>query len=99
VLSTQVLSEFYAVVTRRFVPPMPPAQAREIVGLYAEWPVVEVDAPAIMGASRLEERHGLSFWDALSVEAARRAGATPVLTEDRQSAPVIEGVRTEDPFG
>ena len=45
---------------------------------------MQVDVPLILAASELEERHTLSSWDALILEAARRAGATRLLTEDLQ---------------
>ena len=99
VLSTQVLQELYVVATRKLATPMPRTTARRIVALYAEWPVVQVDVPLILAASDLEERHALSLWDALVVEAARRAGATRLLTEDLQAGRRIAGVRVENPFG
>jgi predicted nucleic acid-binding protein len=98
ILSTQVLQEFYVVVTRKSDPPMRRVAAREIVALYGEWPIVQLDVALILAASLLEERHGLSFWDALIVEAARRSGATLLLTEDLQSGREIGGVRIENPF-
>ena len=98
-LSTQVLQEFYVVATRKLAAPMHRTTARKIVALYAEWPVVQVDAPLLLAASELEERHTLSFWDALIVEAARRSGATRLLTEDLQAGRRIGGVRIENPFG
>jgi predicted nucleic acid-binding protein len=73
-------------------------EARAIVGLYATWQLVEVDLPLILEASRLEERHKLSFWDALVIEAARRAGATRLVSEDLQAGRSIAGVRIENPF-
>jgi predicted nucleic acid-binding protein len=99
VLSTQVLQELYVVATRKLATPMPRTTARRIVALYAEWPVVQVDVPLILAASDLEERHALSFWDVLVVEAARRAGATRLLTGDLQPGRRIAGVRVENPFG
>ena len=98
-LSTQVLQELYVVATRRFYPPMPRGAARELVVLYAAWPLVQIDVPLILAASELEERHRLSFWDALVVEAARRVGATRLATEDLQPGRDIAGVRIENPFG
>jgi predicted nucleic acid-binding protein len=98
VLSTQVLQELYVVATRRFDPPMPRAAAREIVVVYASWPVVQVDVPLVLAASELEERHTLSFWDAPVVEAARLAGATRLVTEDLQAGRRIGGVAVENPF-
>jgi predicted nucleic acid-binding protein len=99
VLSTQVLQELYVIATRKLATPMPRTTARRVVALYAEWQVVQVDVPLILAASDLEERHTLSFWDALVVEAARRAGATRLLTEDLQAGRRIAGVRVENPFG
>jgi len=98
VLSTQVLQEFYVVATRKFGPPMPRGRAREVVALYAEWPVVQTDVLLVLAASELEDRHTLSFWDALIVEAARRAGATRLLTEDLQHGRRIGGLSIENPF-
>jgi len=98
VLNTQVLQEFYVVATRKFNPPMSRRAAREIVALYATWPLIQVDLPLILMASELEERHKLSFWDALVVEAARRAGAARLVSEDLQAGRVIGGVRIENPF-
>ena len=97
-LSTQVLQEFYVVATRKFDPPMPRAAVREIVALYGEWPIVHLDVPLILAASKLEEHHAFSFWDALIVEAARRSGATRLLTEDLQAGRRIGGIRIENPF-
>jgi predicted nucleic acid-binding protein len=98
VLSTQVLQELYVVATRKFDPPMARGAARELVVLYATWPVVQVDVPLILAASELEEGHTLSFWDALVIEAARRAGATRLVTEDFQPGRRIAGVTIENPF-
>ena len=97
-LSTQVLQEFYVVTTRKFDPPMRRGAAREIVALYGEWPIVQVDVALILAASKLEERHTFSFWDALVVEAARRCGATRLLTEDLQAGRRIGGISIENPF-
>ncbi|HET8785064.1 MAG TPA: PIN domain-containing protein [Candidatus Limnocylindrales bacterium] len=97
-ISTQVLQEFYVIATRELAQPIPRAEAREIVHLYSAWPVVLVDPTVILGATRVEEDHQLSFWDALVVEAARVAGASTVLTEDLQHGRVIEGIRIENPF-
>lgn len=98
VLSTQVLAELYVVVTRKFDPPMARRDARALVDAYAAWPVVRVDPPLIVAASALEERHSLSFWDALVIEAARRAGAERLLSEDLQHGRRIAGIAIENPF-
>ena len=98
VLSTQVLQELYVVTTRKFDPPMRRGAAREIVALYGEWPIVQVDVALMLAASKLQERHAFSFWDALVVEAARRCGAARLLTEDLQAGRRIGGISIENPF-
>jgi predicted nucleic acid-binding protein len=98
VVSTQVLQEFYVVATRKFVPPIRRSEAREIVALYATWPVVQIDVGLILDAAALEERFRLSFWDALIVEAARRAGAMRLASEDLQGGRRIAGIAIENPF-
>lgn len=97
-LSTQVLQEFYSVATGKLKPAMSPAEAREIVELYSAWPVVLIEPSLILTASKLQEQHQLSFWDALIVEAARVAGAVRLLTEDLNDGQEIQGVRIENPF-
>ena len=84
--------------TRRFDPPLARAAARGLVVLYATWPVVPVDVPLMVAASELEERHTLSFWDALVVEAARGAGAARLVTEDLQPGRNLAGVVVGNPF-
>jgi predicted nucleic acid-binding protein len=98
VLSTQVLQEFYVVATRKFDPPMSRRQARELVAAYGQWQTVPIDVALIVTASQLEERHTLSFWDALIIEAARRAGAARLVTEDLQAGRRFAGVLIDNPF-
>jgi predicted nucleic acid-binding protein len=74
------------------------SEAHEIVTLYATWSVVQVDAGLILDAATLEERAQLSFWDALVVEAARRAGAVRLVSEDLLSGRRIAGIAIENPF-
>jgi predicted nucleic acid-binding protein len=97
-LSTQVLEEFYVVATRGYDPPMPRRQARELVDAYSQWQLVHVDVALMVTASQLEKRHTLSFWDALIVEAARRAGATRLVTADLPSGRRLAGLLIDNPF-
>jgi predicted nucleic acid-binding protein len=98
VISTQVLQEFYVNATRKIPKPVTRAVARQIVRTYAAWPTETVGPADIERASELEEQYQMSFWDALIVAAAVKAGATRVLTEDMSTGRVIEGVVIENPF-
>jgi predicted nucleic acid-binding protein len=98
VLSTQVLQEFYAVVTRKFKPPMSRAKARAIVAAYGEWCAVATEPQLIVSASRLEEEHTLSFWDALIVQAAIQTGAERLTSEDLQDGRGFGTLTIHNPF-
>jgi predicted nucleic acid-binding protein len=97
-ISTQVLQEFYVTATRKLARPLTRAEAREVIELYAAWPVVIIDPTVVLAATRIEENHQVSLWDALILEAARIAGAEVLLSEDLQHGQVIEDVRIENPF-
>jgi len=55
-------------------------------------------AEDIVAASFLEQRHQLSFWDALIVQAALLSGAKKLLSEDLQHGKSIRGVTIQNPF-
>lgn len=97
-LSTQVLQEFYNAATRKLALPMAPADARHVVSDYADWCTVDTDPVLILSASHLAEEHSVSFWDALIIEAALRAGATELLTEDLQDGRWFGPLRVRNPF-
>lgn len=97
-LSTQVLQEFYAVATRKLKPAMPRRQARGLVAAYGEWCDVATEPQLIVAASRLEEEHTVAFWDALIVEAALRAGASVLVSEDLQDGRQFGALRVTNPF-
>jgi predicted nucleic acid-binding protein len=97
-LSTQVLQEFYAVVTQKFKPPMPRAKARAIVAAYGEWCDVATEPQLIVTSSRLEEEHTLAFRDSLIVQAAIHAGADRLVSEDLQDGRRFGSLTIENPF-
>lgn len=99
VLSTQVLQELYVNLTRKLRVVLPRSKARALVGRYGRWPVHVITTGDILEAVDLEQRHSLSFWDALIVVAAIRGGAERILSEDLQDGRTIGGVRIENPFG
>lgn len=96
--STQVLQEFYVTVTRKLSRPLPRRTAREVIATYRAWPVHRPDAADVIAASELEERHQLSFWDALVIASAQRSGARSLLTEDLQDGQRFDGVEVVSPF-
>jgi predicted nucleic acid-binding protein len=98
IISTQVLQEFYVNVTAKIPTPIAPARARGVLSAYRAWQVEQSSLDTILFASELQERHQLSFWDAMIVAAASNGGAETLLTEDLNHGQVIEGVRVRNPF-
>lgn len=97
VLSPQVLHEFYVNVTRKIAIPLPKPSARGVVDSYMVW-CVDTSAAEISAAFRIEDEAGISFWDALIIAAARKAGADRILSEDLNPGQVIAGLRIQNPF-
>jgi predicted nucleic acid-binding protein len=98
VLSTQVLQEFYWAVTRKLATPLPEEVAEERVRDFSRLPLVRVDAPMILAAIMRSRSQSFSFWDALVIEAALRARAGRLLTEDLQHGQRIGDLTVENPF-
>lgn len=99
VLSTQVLAEFFVIVTRRIVAPIPVEQAVRSVGRYLSgFPVLPVTGPIVREALRGVTQHGLSYWDAQLWATARLNQIEIIVTEDVPGHQEIEGVRYLDPF-
>jgi len=98
VLSAFVLQEFYEALTRGNASPVPRRAARDLVDAYRVWPVAAVEPGDILAASEIEERHRLSFRDAMVVVAARKSRATVLLSEQIQPARHITGLAVRNPF-
>jgi len=96
-ISVQVLREFYS-AARKLRRPLSDEQARDMVEYFSTFRTLPEDAGMVLGAVRRGRELKLSFWDSLIVEAALKAGADRLLTEDMQHGQVIEGMRVENPF-
>jgi predicted nucleic acid-binding protein len=97
-LSTQVLQELFVTLTRKVSQRCSRQEAREVLEDLTAWPLMVVDYRAIRAAGELADQAQLSFWDALVVVAAARAGATLLYTEDLNDGQEILGVRVTNPF-
>lgn len=97
-ISTQVLGEYYVVVTRKLKKPMTPEQGAASVRSLARLEVVGIDRDLALAAVDTTREAQISYWDALVIEAARAAGCERVLTEDMCDGQVVRGVRLENPF-
>ena len=97
-ISSQVLSEFYTVVTRKLQPPLSDEQAAQMVDRLSQLPVVPVDADLVVRAIAGSRTWGISLWDALIVRAAEVAGCTILLSEDLADGATYGSVRVSNPL-
>jgi predicted nucleic acid-binding protein len=98
VVSTQVLTEFYAVVTRKLAVPVPPAEAEAMVRQLLALAVVGIDASLVASAVAGSREWQISIWDALIVRAAEVAGCRRVLSEDLADGRTYGSITVENPL-
>ena len=96
VLCTQVLQEYVNVALRKLALPAP--LIRERLAFYRRFEVATTTPELIAGALDLHVLYGLSFYDALIVQAAQASGCQRVLTEDMQHGARYGGVQIVNPF-
>ena len=99
VVSLQVLSEFYVVVTRKIERPISTSQARGIIEEFkTNWEIYEPSTSTLLLAMDITEEYKLNFWDSLIVAAAKESKAVTVYSEDFQHNQTIEGLKFINPF-
>jgi predicted nucleic acid-binding protein len=97
-LSWQVLQEYYVTVTRKLDPPRERADAREDIASLVVWRPIATGLRTMDAAWAVEDRFGLSWWDALIVAAAQIGQCDYLLSEDLQGGQDFDGVNVVDPF-
>ncbi len=97
-LSFQVLREFYVTVTERLDPGLDPSVARSDVRTLLGWRPTPMSSAALEAAWRIQDRYGLSWWDALIAAAAQLSGSAFLLSEDFQHAQRFGDVEVVNPF-
>jgi predicted nucleic acid-binding protein len=98
VVSTQVLQELAVNVRRKAGRPLGTKATRDLVSDYLSWQVVVNGGDSILEALELEERHQVSFWDALIIQAAQVSGADVLYSEDLSDGQMYGSVRVVNPL-
>ena len=98
IISTQVLQEFYSASTLKLKRPLNKLVAEEIAEELMALPVKQVDTTIIRAAIKRNQTDQVSFWDALIIETALRAGARVLWSEDMQHDREIDGLKIQNPF-
>jgi predicted nucleic acid-binding protein len=95
-LSIQVLSEFYAVATRKLG--VPSEEAEQIVADLGGWVVHSPAHADVLRACRLQRQHKLSWWDALVIQSAIETGSSVLWSEDLNSGQKFGSLTICNPF-
>jgi predicted nucleic acid-binding protein len=98
VLSTQVLQEFYVVVTGKLKTPISPKDAEDIVSDLATFPLTQINKTLILKAIQRHQQQSHSFWDCLIIEAAIDSKCSILLSEDMQDGFEIGDLLIQNPF-
>jgi len=96
-VSTQVLQELCVNLRRKAGRPLDLKATREIVKDYLAWEVVVNTGESVLEALDLQDRQGISFWDALVIQAAQSCGATVLYSEDLSAGQTYGTVRVVNP--
>ena len=96
VISTQVLQEYTNVALRKLGLPVP--LVRERLNFYARLEVMMTTPALIAEALDLHALRGMSFYDALILQAAIAGGCSQLLTEDMQDGAIVAAIRVVNPF-
>jgi len=98
ILSAQVLNEFISVASRKGTRPLTMAEIAEVVARLSTQIVVPIDASLVQRALERMQRSRISYWDALIIEAAIRAGAATLYTEDMHHGTRYGDLQLLNPF-
>lgn len=96
VVSTQVLIELFHTLTRK--QKMPPDAAQALVLACTSWPVIDSDVAMVDAAIEHSIRQQLSIWDAMVIQAAQRAGAQTLYSEDFSHGQRFGALAVVNPF-
>lgn len=97
-LSVQVLGKFFNVLTRQIPQPMTSDEAQEIIATVSYLPVQEIDLVMVNRAINVHKRYQISYWDALIVSAAERAGCMLIISEDLSNDQLYHNIAVHNPF-
>jgi len=98
ILSTQVLQEFFANVTKKIPKPLSVTVGKEIVDDFLKWMIVPIEGRTILRAIDLREKLKYAFWDALVIQSAIEGGARWLFSEDLKDGQKIGDLTIRNPF-
>ncbi|GFN22416.1 PIN domain-containing protein [Thermanaeromonas sp. C210] len=97
-LSVQVLQDFYVTVTQKVRKPLSPETAARIIEYLSNWRVHTPDARDVLAAINIQQRYGISFWDAMIIRSAEALDCRVIWSEDLNPGQYYGEVKVVNPF-
>ena len=98
VISTQVLAEFYTIVTKKSSTPLIFEESQRLIDIFATFFVQEINLTIVKKAIDIHKRYKISFWDGQIIAAAEFSGCSTVFSEDLSSGHTYQGLLLTNPF-
>ncbi len=95
-LSTQVLTEFYAVGSRKLK--FTPQELSDTIADFSHWKLHRPTQADILASISLQQAAKISWWDALLLNSAIQIGATVLWSEDFQTHRRFGDLQIKNPF-
>lgn len=97
-VSIQVFQELYVTMTKKASTPLSSETALTIISTLGVWNHHVPEVRDVIEAVSLQQKYGISFWDAMIVNSACQTGCGILWTEDLNSGQVYENVTVYNPF-
>jgi len=97
-MSVQVFQEFYETVTAKIKQPLSSDVASQVISSYSAWKIHALNVKNILDSIGIQQRYGISIWDAFIINSASQSGCAILWTEDLNDGQIYEGVRIQNPF-
>ncbi len=98
VLSIQVLSEFFVVVTKKIPKPLSINHAKKEIELLAHLEVCELDLNMIRHAIEHQKKFKINYWDGLIIAAAQKSHCQLIYSEDLNHSQNYGETKVINPF-
>tara|TARA_Y100000310_G_C20275273_1_gene619915 strand:+ start:216 stop:638 length:423 start_codon:yes stop_codon:yes gene_type:complete len=100
-LSTQNLSEFISVTTKKIPQPISLENAREIIlklTKLSNLKILKINEETILMAIEISEKYSIHYWDALIAAVMKENNIHEIITENEKDFNKIPWITTTNPF-
>ena len=97
-ISIQVLQELFVSLTRKINPPLNTEIAAQIVQDLSTWQTYVPGKEDVLQAIEITKQFNISFWDAMIIQSAIRAGCKQIWSEDLNDTQIYGQARILNPF-